>query len=116
VADGETHCERAVMCIVANTYRMAQGVPVAPGAKLTDHELDVIVVGDLKRRELIAYYRAIRAQMHSDLPKITRFKAKEITLDARRHLNVHADDQVVGTTPVRITVAPEALKVLVDRL
>src|SRR5690606_7897262 len=34
--DGDTHIERAVMCTVANTYRMGQGVAIAPGAQVTD--------------------------------------------------------------------------------
>ncbi|MDQ3813821.1 MAG: hypothetical protein M3347_07700, partial [Armatimonadota bacterium] len=114
--DGDLHVERAVMCTVSNIYRMAQGIPVAPGAKLTDDELDVVIVGDLKRSEVISYYRAIRAQVHLNLPKIRTLKAKEIRIETRRPENVHCDDRIVGTTPVTITVQPRALKVMVDRL
>lgn len=116
VVDGEPQVERAVMCIISNTYRMAQGVPVAPGAKLTDGELDVVIVGDLKRNELLPYYRAFRAQMHLNLPHVTSLRAKEVRLEARRRLNVHCDSDVVGTTPVTVSAQPGALKVLVDRL
>jgi YegS/Rv2252/BmrU family lipid kinase len=116
ILDGEPHVERAVMCTVANTYRMAYAVPVAPGAKVTDGELDVVIVGDLKRSELIPYYRAVRAQVHMNLPKVTTKRAREIRIESRRRMNVHCDDQVVGTTPVTITVQPRALKVLVERL
>ncbi|HVF09926.1 MAG TPA: diacylglycerol kinase family protein [Abditibacteriaceae bacterium] len=116
VIDGQPHVERAVMCTVSNTYRMAQGVPMAPGAKITDGELDVIIVGDLNRKELIPYYRAFRAQLHLSLPKVSTLRAREVRIEARRHLNLHCDDQVVGTTPATITAQPGALKVLVDRL
>jgi len=116
VIDGQSQIERAVMCIVSNTYRMAQGVPVAPGAKLTDGELDVIIVGDLDRNELIPYYRAFRSQLHLNLPKVSTLRAREVKIDARRHLNLHCDDQVIGTTPATICAQPGALKVLVDRL
>ena len=116
VIDGQSHVERAVMCIVSNTYRMAQGVPVAPGAKLTDGELDVIIVGDLNRNELIPYYRAFRAQLHLNLPKVSTLRAREVKIDARRRLNLHCDDQIIGTTPATISAQPGALKVLVDRL
>ena len=116
IIDGETHIERAVMCEVANTYRMAYAVPVAPGAKITDGELDVVVVGDLKRGEMIPYYKAFRAQVHTDLPKVSTTRVKEIRIESRHKLNVHCDDKVVGTTPVTISAQPGALKVLVDRL
>jgi YegS/Rv2252/BmrU family lipid kinase len=116
IIDGEPHVERAVMCTVANSYRTAQAVPIAPGAKLTDGKLDVVVIGNLKLRELLPYYRAVRAQLHASLPKVSRFQAKELRLESRRPMNVHCDDQVVGTTPVTLTVHAGALKVLVERL
>jgi len=115
-ADGERHVERAVMCTAANTFRMGMSAPMAPGAKLTDGELDIVVVGDLSRKELVSYYRAIRAQTHLKLPKVSSFRAKEITIAAGRPMNVHCDDRVIGTTPVTIRAEPGALKVLVDRL
>ncbi len=116
ILDGETHIERATMCIVANTYRMAYAIPVAPGARLTDGELDVVVLGDLKLSELIPYYRAFRAQVHTNLPKVSTMRAKEVRIESRHRMNVHCDDKVVGTTPVTITAQPRALKVLVERL
>nr|MDQ3396430.1 hypothetical protein [Deinococcota bacterium] len=116
IVDGEPHIERAVMCTVANTYRTAQAVPIAPGAKLTDGKLDVVVIGNLKLKELLPYYRAVRAQLHTSLPKVTRLQAKEVRIESRRPMNVHCDDRVVGTTPVTISVQPKALKVLVERL
>jgi diacylglycerol kinase family enzyme len=73
-------------------------------------------LGDLSPRELIAYYRAFRAQLHATLPKVHLFKAREVHIETRHTLNVHCDDKVIGTTPVTIIAAPRALKVLVDRL
>jgi diacylglycerol kinase (ATP) len=114
--DGEKYSERAVMCICANTFRMAQGVPVAPGAKLTDGALDVVLVGDLSPGEVLSYYHAFRAQTHLDLPKITHRRARKITISGRRHMNVHCDDAFVGTTPATISSQPGALKVLLEVL
>jgi diacylglycerol kinase family enzyme len=58
----------------------------------------------------------MRAQMHTNLEKTSSFKVREVRIDARRRMNVHCDDTVIGTTPVTITVQPRALRVLVDRL
>ena len=114
--DGEKVVERAVMCDAANTFRVAAGLPLSPSAKVTDGELDVVIIGDLRRRELIPYYRAMRAQMHPTLEKVTILKGRKITIESRRRMNVHCDDRIVGTTPVTIEAQPHALKVLVDRL
>ena len=114
--DGHVTAEKAVMCLVANTYRTAQAIPVAPTARLTDDELDVVIVGDLKRGELLKYYRAFRAQIHLKMPKVTTVRGARIRLESHKHLNVHCDDSILGNTPATITVQPRALKVLVDRL
>lgn len=114
--DGKIRAEHAVMCIVANTYRTAQAVSVAPAARLTDDELDVVIVGDLRRGELLKYYRAFRAQVHLRMPKVNTLRGRVIRLESQKHLNVHCDDTIIGSTPATIEVQPGALKVLVDRL
>ncbi|HEY1074473.1 MAG TPA: YegS/Rv2252/BmrU family lipid kinase [Patescibacteria group bacterium] len=114
--DGQKYNEKSVMCTVANTFRIGYAFPVAPEAKLTDDQLDIVLVGDLKRSELLPYFRAMRAQIHPTLPKVTTQKVKTVTIRARRKLNVHADDQIIGTTPITIETHPGALTVLLDRL
>jgi len=111
--DGKIHSERAVMCTVANTYRMAKGVPVAPEASASDGILDVVIIGDLHRREIISYYRAFRSRKQHSLPKVTNLRAKEIRIESAVGMNVHCDDKVIGMTPVSISVVPKALKVMV---
>lgn len=120
VVDGQPMTERAVMVTAANTVRMATAVPLAPGARVSDGLLDVVVVGDVGRSEILRYYRAARRQAHLDLPKVSRLRAREVGIRRPRGLAVHADDRVVGTTPATITIARGALRVLVpepaDRL
>jgi diacylglycerol kinase (ATP) len=117
VLDGEVQPEQPmVLCAVANTYRMSYGVAVAPNAKLTDDVLDVVVVGDLSVRELMPYFRAMRAQTHQNLPKVRTLQAREVRIETRRSQNIHCDDQVVGTTPTTLTLQPRALKVLVPEI
>jgi YegS/Rv2252/BmrU family lipid kinase len=107
--------ERAVMCTVANTFRMGLADPMAPGARVTDGMLDVVIVGDLTRRELVQYYRAMKAQSHLQLPKVSRVRAKKVLIESRRPMRVHSDDRIVGTTPVEIRAEPRALRVLVEK-
>lgn len=114
--DGELMSERATMCTIANTYRMGMAAPMAPYAKVTDGQLDVVIIGDLTPKEYFSYYRALRAQTHVGLPKVQCLRAREVKIESRRPANVHCDDHVIGTTPVTITAEPRALKVLVEPL
>jgi diacylglycerol kinase (ATP) len=115
ILDGKVHTERAVMCTAANTYRIAEAMPVAPDAKVDDGLLDIIIVGDLSRWEVIKYYRAVKRQQHLQLPKVTTLRARQIRIEADRAMHVHCDDMVVGETPVTMSLHPRALRVLVSR-
>jgi YegS/Rv2252/BmrU family lipid kinase len=114
--DGEAIEEPAVMCAVANSFRMAHSLALAPSAKVTDGLLDLVIFGDLDRSELLPYYRALRAQMHTSLPKCKIRQAKTIKIESRRRLPVNTDDKVLFRTPVTIETAPKALKVVVEKL
>ncbi len=112
--DGHALSGRATAIEVCNTYRIAQAVPLAPEADVADGLLDVVILGDIPRRDLPDYGRALRAQMHLDLPHVAVARARTVTISSDHARNVHADDRIVGLTPQTICVAPGALKVLVD--
>jgi diacylglycerol kinase (ATP) len=116
VIDGQRHTEEAVMVTVANSFRLGYAIPIAPTARVTDGQLDVVILGPLTRGELMPYFHAIRAQSHTHLPKVLVMKAQEVQISARRPLGVHVDDRVRKRTPVTVRVAPGALRVMVDRL
>lgn len=111
--DDSVVVERAVMCTVANSPRMGLGAPVAPDALLTDGHLDVVVIGDVSRLELIRYYLAVMNQTHLDLPGVSSAKARSVKIECRRRMQVHCDDRIVGTTPAVITAEAGALRVIV---
>lgn len=110
--DGVKVTERAVMCTFANSYRMGAGAPMAPQASVTDGELDLVILGDLSRLELIRYYRAIQANQHLSLPKVQTMRAKRVRVESATPMPLHVDDRVVATTPVDIEVHAGCLRVL----
>ncbi|MDX1931189.1 MAG: diacylglycerol kinase family protein [Capsulimonadales bacterium] len=113
--DGETEELPMVLCEVANTYRIGAGLPIAPDAEVSDGHFNLVVIGDIKRRELMEYMNAVRAQLHPDLPGVRMLKAaRSVRIETRRPRNVHCDDTVLGVTPVTVSMEAGALKVLVD--
>jgi diacylglycerol kinase family enzyme len=114
--DGVRRSEEVFSVTVANSFCVGYNLPIAPFARLTDTELDVILVGALTRSEIFSYYKAVRAQTHLNLPKVESLRAQEVVIDSRRHATVHVDDRVHRRTPVTIRIVPEALRVMVDRL
>jgi diacylglycerol kinase (ATP) len=116
VVDGEPYVEEAFNVTVANSFMVSYNMPIAPYARLTDDQLDVVVIGALSRREMFSYVRAIRSQQHLDLPKVHTLKGRTIEIRARRPVFVHVDDQTRYKDHVTCRTASGALKVMVDRL
>jgi diacylglycerol kinase (ATP) len=112
--DGEPHVQDALTVTVANTAYVGYNFPIAPCARVTDGELDVVIIDPLLRREYAAYYRAIRAQAHLELPKVRVVRAREVRIEAARRAPVHVDDRPFKRTPVTVRVAPGALQVMVE--
>jgi diacylglycerol kinase family enzyme len=110
--DGHLLEERAVLCAAANCDRMALAEPIAPGARVGDGKLDVVVIGDLSGIELLRYYRAVREARHLELPKVQRHRAREVEIETVRPARVHVNDTIIGRTPVTIAAAPDALRIL----
>lgn len=111
--DGATLDETCVMLTVANETYLGEGLSVAPGARLDDNRFDVVVVGALSHLELIRFALDLLRGRGSERPKIQRYQAR--TVEVRHHgrggLAVHADDHIVGRTPVRLESVPAALRV-----
>jgi diacylglycerol kinase (ATP) len=113
--DGKRVAHRAILCTVANTYRMADFMPVAPDASLGDAVFDVVVIEDVPTWELPRYFTAVRRGQHIGMPGVRVHRAREIVIETlegeARH--VYADDQIVGTTPATMTLMPGALRMVV---
>ncbi|MEA2552171.1 MAG: hypothetical protein QOJ65_347 [Fimbriimonadaceae bacterium] len=114
IVDGKVLEERAVMCTAANTNRIGLRIPVAPDAKVDDRVFDLVILGDLHRHELLRYWRAIRAERHTELPKVKVLCGRRIEIESPHRSIVHCDDHVVGRTPACIELHPGALQVLLD--
>jgi len=74
----------------------------------------VVMIRDLERGDVLPYLRALRAQMHLGLPKVTAVRGASITIRSEHPRSIHSDDQVIGMTPQTIRVEPGVLKVLPD--
>ncbi|HEY8655935.1 MAG TPA: diacylglycerol kinase family protein [Candidatus Limnocylindria bacterium] len=107
--DGRRHSHRVLQAVVCNGPWYGWGFEVAPGARIDDGRLDLVVFGGGRLavlRELIA------AAVDRDRPaRGRRYLGKRIVLSSREPLEVHADGQLVGALPQTFETLPRALRV-----
>jgi len=113
-ADGRIRSHRVLQAVVCNGPWYGWGFEVAPGARIDDGRLDLVVFGGGRLavlRELIA------AAVDRDRPaRGRRYLGKRIVLSSREPLEVHADGQLVGALPQTFEALPRALRVYAPQL
>lgn len=113
VIDGE-EIEREVCAVVANNGRYGGGgMLTAPDADLSDGLLDLLIIGDIGKADLIRSLPMIYKGTHGKHPKVTMKRAREIEVRSAQPLHLQADGELLGELPARFRVIPSALNVLV---
>jgi len=98
--------------VVANGQYFAGGMQIAPNAKLDDGLLDVVIVGDVGRSELLKLWPTLYSGSHMRHPKISERKATIVTIESDERLFVEADGVIVGEIPASFWVIPSALTII----
>lgn len=99
--------------MVANGRYLAGGMKVCPDAEPDDGLFDVLVIGDLSKRDLVANLPRLYRGTHLPHPKAELLRGATVTVDARDPLPVEVDGEQPGTTPVRFEIVPRALSLRV---
>jgi diacylglycerol kinase (ATP) len=110
--DGRVEELAAWLVVVANGCSYGGGMRVAPGARLDDGLLDVVVIGALTRPDFLATFPKVYAGRHLEHPLVTVHHARRVELAAGRPRTVYADGEHAGELPMAFEVEPSALAVL----
>ncbi|HEX4804286.1 MAG TPA: diacylglycerol kinase family protein [Conexibacter sp.] len=113
--DGEEHAGRMHDVIVANGRYLGGGMKMVPEAEPDDGRLDVLLIGDLTKRDLLLTLPKTYRGTHLPHPKATLLRGSTVEVDAPEPLPVELDGEQPGTTPVRFEIRPRAVRLRVPR-
>lgn len=111
--DNEAFPRTGYFVIVGNSRNYAAGFMVTPLARLDDGRLDVCIFKRKTIVDLVRYVAATAQLKQMDLRDVQYLQAEKIEVRAAEKLPVHADCEVVGTTPVEIQCVPRSLALVV---
>jgi len=107
-------CVRAVIITVANSPEFGNGAIIAPGARIDDGQLDLVVMEEKSRLRTIAQLPKLFQGTVDRAPGCTIRKITRATIESDRPMTYHVDGEPVsGGTSLRIRVHPGALYVAV---
>ena len=111
--DGETRRARMHDVIVANGPYVGGGMKIAPEAEPDDGTFDVLLIGDLTKRDLVLTMPKIFRGTHLPHPKAELLRGAQVSVDATDRLPIQLDGEQPGTTPARFEIVPQGLRVRV---
>jgi diacylglycerol kinase (ATP) len=111
--DGETRQAQMHDVIVANGPYIGGGMKIAPDAEPDDGIFDVLLIGDISKRDQVMTMPKIFRGTHLPHPKAELLRGAQVSVDAPEPLPIELDGEQPGTTPARFEVVPQALRVRV---
>ena len=113
VIDGEV-VNRDVCTVIMNNGKYGGGgMLTAPDADLTDGYLDVLIIGNLSKPDLLWSLPSIYKGTHLAHPKVELRKAREIEVRTEESLFLQADGELLGQVPARFSILPQSLNVVI---
>jgi diacylglycerol kinase (ATP) len=102
----------ALLVAVLNTPSYGGGFCLSPTAKTDDGTLELIVLEDLSTLEILRLLPAFVSRGMLNTNKIRRVSVNHVRIDTDSPLWFHGDGELLGMTPVEITVVPRAVRIL----
>ena len=101
------------LAAVGNARSYGGGMKVTPGAQLDDGLLDVCLVGEMSKLKVLFCLPTIFLGAHTSIRGVEYFQAHRVRIETARPLQLYADGELAGQTPLEIGLIPRGLKVIV---
>jgi len=109
---GATREVRAILVTLANSAQFGNGALIAPGARVDDGELDLVVIEERSRFRTICGLPRLFNGTVSRITGCRITRLREVTIEADAPLTYHVDGEpVLGGATLRARVHPRALRV-----
>ena len=99
--------------VVANGRYFGGGMKICPEADPADGLFDVLLIGDVTKRDLVLTLPKIYRGTHLPHPKAELLQGEQVTIEAPIPLPVELDGEQPGTTPASFEIVPRALRLRV---
>jgi len=111
--DQRTLRQRSLMVAIANGAFYGGGMMICPDASREDGLLDVCVVGEMPRREVLRLLPKVFLGGHVGHPLVAFHRTRSLRIASAAHSEVQLDGELVGVLPAQFRALASALRVLV---
>ena len=101
-----------VLAAFANTPAYGSGMKIAPRARMDDGLLDLCIVSNIDKFKLFCLFPTVYFGRHLSRPEVDYSQVTCARIETEKPLDVYADGEFVCQTPVEVSVARGALRVI----
>lgn len=113
--DGHRHHFWGYNVVAANSGYYGNGLHIAPGARVDDGLLDVVVIEHMPRRRFVTVMGEVAEGRHVDRSEVTVLRGREVRIAAGTNVPAYGDGEELADLPVIAHLVPGALNVLRSR-
>jgi diacylglycerol kinase (ATP) len=102
------------LAAVANTPTYGNAIPIVPGARADDGLLDLCLVGPVSSARVMRVLPRVLGGRHLSLPEVSLVRTPWVEIEGEG-LELWADGEPMGPSPLSIRALPRALAVVDGR-
>jgi YegS/Rv2252/BmrU family lipid kinase len=110
--DGCSMRERVMMVTIANAPFYGGGMKIAPQAIMNDGVLDICIVKEISKWELLKQFPKVFKGTHVSHPRIMMTSGRRVSLVSNDSREIFADGEYVGNLPAECTIGNQTIQIL----
>jgi diacylglycerol kinase family enzyme len=111
--DGDVFDDAFLLAMACNTKYTGKAMEIAPRAELGDGLIDVVLVRDATRRQMLQMFHKVFDGSHVSLPFVEYHQVRSFGIESETNDLLNLDGELKCATPVNAEVLPAALQVFV---
>lgn len=111
VLDGRAFDEEFLFVIGCNVKSTGSGMILAPDAQIGDGKIDVVVLRNTSRAEMLKVFRKVFDGSHVSLPCIGYHQVRSFSIEYEGPEPLDLDGELKGSAPLSVEMVPGALRV-----
>ncbi len=113
ILDDEVVDDDFVFVIACNTIHTGKAMRIAPDAKFDDGKIDLIIVRNASKTELLKLFPKLFTGEHVKSKLVECRQVQKFSIISDENSSLIIDGELIGSTPVHVTMEPKKINVLV---
>jgi len=111
--DNEVIEDDFVFIIACNTIHTGKAMRIAPRARLDDGKIDLVIVRKSSKTKLLKLFPKLFSGEHIKSPLVEYRQVEKFSVIPKEDSSLNIDGELIGNTPIDVTMQPKMIEVLV---